>query len=268
MGEGRWANLNIEDVFTSIELDRESRSPESDAGGKLTVIRNKLVRYLWRVIASCTQYKRGKYYGRIKEFIDSRLDVSILSINWDLLLDQEFMSRSAPWEIHTGHYANFFNLVLGKPGVRMGPPGEEPMFLKMHGSLNWFQCMNPRCPGTSSMEVLANTQDCLYRARGIHLSGVVTCERCRTEMNPLLIPPLLRKPVTENWIVRAVWGQAIHRLREASKAVIIGFSAPPTDFYAAWLFRSMLGTRPTDEVEIFVVNPQNDASVCVDARKG
>ena len=35
LGEGRWATLNLEEAFTTIELDREFQSSESDAGGRL-----------------------------------------------------------------------------------------------------------------------------------------------------------------------------------------------------------------------------------------
>jgi hypothetical protein len=258
VGEGRWASLNVEDVFTSIELDRDFHSPESDAGGRLTVIRNKLVRYLWRVIAHCTQYKYGECFKLVKSFVDGRDDVSVLTFNWDLLLDQEFMVRMGPqWTIAAGLYQNFVNIVSGEAGVRTGSPSEAPMFLKMHGSLNWFQCTNPKCVDAPRMEIRPDTQDCLYRARGLQLAGPVTCARCGTEMDPFLVPPLVRKPVAENRIIRAVWGQARQRLHSASKVAIIGFSAAPTDFYAQWLFRSTLGTRPREEVEIFVVNPQN-----------
>lgn len=258
-GEGRWATLNVEDIFTSIELDREFRTPESSADGRLIIIRNKLVRYLWRVIALCTEHRHGDYYGRVRSFIANRNDVSLLTFNWDLLLDQEFMSPSGGrWEISVGPYRNFYNVVFDQPGVRTAYRGEEPMYLKMHGSLNWLQCTNRTCPARLGIEILANTQDCLYPAQGIDIGGAVTCERCGTEMDPLLIPPVLRKPIAEDPIIRAVWGQARQRLNRASKAVLIGFSAAPTDFYAAWLLRSTLGVRPTAELEVFVVNPQND----------
>ena len=61
VGEGAWNNLNIEEVFTSIELDREFQNPESDEGAKLVATRNQLIRYIWRIIANCTDNKYGEY---------------------------------------------------------------------------------------------------------------------------------------------------------------------------------------------------------------
>ena len=258
VGEGRWMTLNLEDVFTTVELHREFLSPDSDASGRLVVIRNKLVRYIWRIIATCTQYKYGEHYRQIASFFHEYRDGSVLSFNWDLLFDQELIEIMPTGDMRRGLYHNFEALVLGEYGLSdiVGLPGRQPLFLKMHGSLNWFQCSNSKCPGSSTARILTDTQDCLYRARGIHVGGEILCNRCGSEMSPLLIPPLLRKPINENWIVRAIWGHARQRLSSADKVVIIGFSAAPTDFYAAWLFRSTVGIR--EGVDVFVVNPQND----------
>ena len=86
--------------------------------------------------------------------------------------------------------------------------------------------------------------------------GSPECLSCGSEMLPLLIPPLLHKPISDHGIIRSIWGLARQRLENASKLVVIGFSAAPTDFYASWLLRSTVGVR--DGVEVFVVNPCND----------
>src|SRR5215467_4703248 len=55
IGEPPWDQINLEEVFTSVELYREFESPESDAGSMLRIIRNQLVRYISRILALCTQ---------------------------------------------------------------------------------------------------------------------------------------------------------------------------------------------------------------------
>jgi hypothetical protein len=89
--------------------------------------------------------------------------------------------------------------------------------------------------------------------------GAANCQSCGSEMLPLLIPPLLYKPISDHGIIRSIWGLARQRLERATKVVVIGFSAAPTDFYAGWLLRSTLGIR--SDVEVFVVNPDNDAAL-------
>ncbi len=258
VGEGRWADLNIEEVFTNVELLREFLGREGDTWAKATVARNDLARYLWRIISHCTQRKRGVYYGKIKSFMDRYGDASVLNFNWDLVLDQEFMERAGlGWATSAGAYRNFEIIVLGREGELTGGIGRWPLYLKLHGSLNWLQCSNPICPSASAITVSAHTQLCLAHAMSPPGSGTVICNQCGAEMNLLLVPPVLKKPVIEKGVIRAVWGQARYRLETANRVVILGFSVAPTDFYAAWLLRSTVGTKPAHSVEIFVVNPQN-----------
>lgn len=256
IGQGAWEALDLEQVSTSLELQREFANPESDLGAYSVIARNKLIRYIWRILALCTQYKYGEHYRRLVSSLE--VDDSIITFNWDLLIDQELDPAD---QQKPSHYSNFLSLALGKDlggGAVFALTGNPGMFLKMHGSLNWLHCQNFRCPGNSEMEFDADTQGCLNRAMGIHFREMA-CERCASEMLPLLVPPLLRKPVAENTIIRSVWGLARQRLLNAEKAVIIGFSAAPTDFYAAWLLRSTLGLR--ENVEVFLVDPKNDPAL-------
>lgn len=263
VGQGAWEELNIEEVFTSIELDREFQSPDSDEGASLTISRNQLIRYIWRVIGLCTDYKQGSYTKAICDSLS--VEDSVITFNWDLLLDLELHPSRLEQRVRGGprgaQYHNFFVDGLGiqpmvdSPRAVFGTPGRTGMLLKLHGSLDWFQCTNPKCPGSSQLSFDQDVEYCLRRAVGIHFEGE-ECRRCGSSTVPLLIPPLLRKPISDNWIIRAAWGHARTRLLNSRKAVIIGFSAAGTDFYATWLLRSTLGLRKG--VEIFVVDPAND----------
>src|SRR6266852_602177 len=42
VGQGQWRKLDLEQIFTSIELEREFRSPESDEAAQAVLIRNQL----------------------------------------------------------------------------------------------------------------------------------------------------------------------------------------------------------------------------------
>jgi hypothetical protein len=253
--EDPWKDVNIEDVFTSIELDREFAGLESDVGAQLTLARNKLVRYIQRIVGFCTDGKYGEYSKRLVSAISVEEGSSLITFNWDLLVDQELTKRNGVGVFDLSPlYKSFLAAVLGYEvgPFFVGPQEPTPMFLKMHGSLNWFHCTNLKCPGSSTIEPKLDIQACLYLGEGI---GEKKCNRCGSEMIPWLIPPVLRKPIAENWMSRAIWGLAKVRLQAATKAVIIGFSAAPTDFYASWLLRSTLGIRKN--VQVFVVNPEN-----------
>lgn len=256
--EKLFETLSIEDVFTSIEIDREFHGPESDQGAYFTSARNKLVRYIQRILGFCTEYKSAEYTKRLVSALSN--NDSLVTFNWDLLADQALLDPAVQGG---AFYTNFPILVHGREPVTIkgigtiggiiGPPGREPLFLKLHGSLNWFQCTDPQCPSNADFELEIDVQACLYHAEGI---GVRNCDRCGSEMIPLLVPPIAQKPISENWVIRSAWGFARRRLETARRVVVIGLSFAPTDFYARWLFRSTVGVR--DNVEVFVVNPSND----------
>ncbi len=250
--EDVWEDLNIEDVFTSIELDREFAGLESDVGSQFTLARNNLVRYIQCILGTCTEGKYGEYSKRLVSAISVKEGDSLITFNWDLLVDQELITGKPAGGFQPNSlYSNFLHFALGfEVPLFSGTDKLTPMFLKMHGSLNWFHCTNSKCPGSSTIEPKFDIQTCLWYAEG--LTGW-KCNRCGSEMIPWLIPPVLRKPIAENWMSRAIWGLAKVRLEAATKAVVIGFSAAPTDFYASWLLRSTLGIRKN--VEVFVVNP-------------
>jgi len=247
VGTGAWNDLDIEEIFTAVELEREFCEDESDEYSSLTIIRNKLLRYVGRIIALCTQGGCGERIRKLAESLD--IGDSVLTFNWDLLLDYELGVRGPKWQYH-----NFFTILLQDfrfGGMTVGPYGHQGMFLKLHGSFNWYRCTNRLCRNFSSVAFYEDTQNALDRLMGI---APPACEACGSQMNPLLIPPLLKKPINENATFKAIWGVARQKIVSASKVVIIGFSLPPTDFYASWLLRSI--RNPPNQV--FVVNPMND----------
>lgn len=253
-GRGGWADLNIEDVFSSIELHREFVSPDSDAHGRLTLKRNLLTRYIQSVIGFCTLDSRGEYYSKIKDFVCQGEGATVITFNWDLLLDQEFIDEGNNF---LPPYARFEQLLQPLRYVPEGQPRSAgPLYLKLHGSLNWFRCTNSTCPYNSEILISREIDDCLCRAEGIYDGGMFKCRRCGSETVPFIVAPILKKPVTESAILRTVWGQAMQRLTEASTVVVVGFSAAPSDFYARWLLRSAVGIR--GQVDVLVVNPAND----------
>jgi len=258
VGEGLWSSANLEDIFTAIELRRQFSNPESDNGARLQIIRNKLIRYIWRIIGLATVHKYGVFSKKLVEALQP--DDSLITFNWDLLLDQELWTPTGP-PLEKKQYLGFFSGVLKDFSSLQGnhyhlDSETKGLFLKLHGSLNWVQCTNPGCPGWHKIELDEDSTGCLNRAIGIHVTGEY-CKRCGSDTIPLLIPPLLHKPVLDNWIFRSIWGLAHKRLEEASTVVVVGFSAAPTDFYAAWLLRSSVGLRK--EANVFVVNPSNIA---------
>ena len=247
-GDWGWEKLDLEEVFTALEVEREFHNPESDDGARLLLVRNGLVRHVRRILGFCTRHGYGEYYRRLVANLD--VDDSIVTFNWDLLMDQEFIKNRTLY----GQYANFLRLVPLSYAERILSPVIQGrgLFLKLHGSLNWFRCGNHKCQASETIIVFVDTQACLEWNLGRETAA---CPQCGSDMSPVIIPPLLRKPIMEDPVIRSAWGLARGRLMDASKVVVVGLSAAPTDFYTSWLLRSTVGTR--DSVRVEVINPCN-----------
>lgn len=250
-GDSSWDSIDLEEVFTSIELSRLFQGTESDEAARCVLIRNSLIRYVWRIISTCTLGLSGSFSRKLIHSLP--WNHSLITFNYDLLFDQELIQFPAPIPHFARQYEHFRALVLEGASVDDDPDGG--LFLKMHGSLNWCRCTNASCPAASIVSIDTNTQDCLHRALGIHF-GEKSCAHRGSAAEPFIVPPLFRKPVAEDGFMRTVWGLARKKLEEAEGVVLVGFSAAPTDFYASWLIRTTVGVR--SETDVIVVNPAND----------
>ena len=90
-GEGKWHTINLQEVFTALEVEPDFKNTEGDLGAHLLLARNELVRYIRRIIGFCTQGTFGNYYKALAETIHP--NDSVITFNWDLLLDQEFLEH-------------------------------------------------------------------------------------------------------------------------------------------------------------------------------
>jgi hypothetical protein len=140
-GEGKWQTINLEEVFTALEVEPEFQNTESDLAAHLLLARNELIRYPRRVIGFCTQGTFGNDYKALAETINP--NDSVITFNWDLLLDQEFLEPITG--ILTKQYSKFFTTAQSPEGIRRRFGPGEGLYLKLHGSLNWFRCANGRC---------------------------------------------------------------------------------------------------------------------------
>lgn len=260
-GEGEWKSINIEDVFTWLEIRREFESLESSPGAKLLMWRAELISYIFRIIGLCTKNSFGEYSRVLGRELQA--DDSVITFNWDLLMDEYFLTQPGLPQQYAKFKARFAERVTEDDFLRVYTQGSG-LFLKLHGSLNWFQCTNARCAASKSVIFRNDIDNCLNWSMGIN--KFFECQRCSSEAVPLIVPPILRKPITEQEMFRAAWGLARGVLASADVLVTIGFSVAPTDYYASWLLREAAADRFGDlrkiqgkrPMKAIIVNPLND----------
>jgi len=169
-------------------------------------------------------------------------DVGIISFNYDVALD---------YAIAQGHlqYSYCLDGVIPKQGISL---------LKLHGSLNWAQCV--KCGKVLSADL---TKPLLIpRSNNPYIALIdesLYCKKCRRNTKlarPLIVPPSWQKNSYYQKI-RPVWTSAAKLLSEAENIFVIGFSLPETDSFFKYLYG--LGTIGSSTIKRFwVFNPDEN----------
>ncbi|HEX6288197.1 MAG TPA: hypothetical protein VFZ66_03360, partial [Herpetosiphonaceae bacterium] len=129
--------------------------------------------------------------------------------------------------------------------------------LKIHGSLNWLYC--ERCKRldlfVSEGMRTAKALDELYYS--VPFDDAYSCRgtpcrnrpRCDGFVSPILITPTYVKDY-ENPHIERVWREAERAMKEADRAVIIGYSLPIDDVEVAMLFKRGLDHLPRERITV------------------
>lgn len=200
--------LDVEEVLTFIELAENGEA------------RHDLLRFI-AVVLDCTLYGTPcPYHNRLLERLRPQ-DV-VINFNWDLILDNIVaVSNQHP------EYCSDALKVIDARRLNEDEHQTQPKILKLHGSLNWMECESCSKAFAFMLEGKTATQ---------HYQGVQKpCPECNGDTKPLLIPPTLLKSY-EHRVIKDIWHRAEIALSKAEEVTVIGYSMPPTDFRAKWLF--------------------------------
>jgi hypothetical protein len=192
--------------------------------------------------------------------------VSILSTNWDSLLDiaiQRELKRHS--ECGVLDYCCYIEPLDDEdqdtlmPGLwALGRGGYNVKLLKLHGSMNWLQC--PKCQRLYAAFDPAAPEHGIFRRHQCRHCAVPAGGRsqddCSAALKSTLIMPTFLKDLT-NFQLKLVWQNAAIELSEASKVVFIGYSLPPADYELRQLYAR---TIPLDaEIEVVQNEETGDA---------
>lgn len=174
---------------------------------------------------------------------------SIISLNWDILLDNDLNNalRARDGEV-TDDYGPFgvvdyccyiSSLRNDDRRIRtglwtLGCRGYNIKLLKLHGSMNWLQC--PNCQqlfiGFDEKHNIVNYTD------------PKPCRHCRDQghesfLRGSLVMPTFLKDLS-NFQVKLIWQNAGVELMEARRLVFVGYSLPSADFEFRQLLSRMV----------------------------
>lgn len=219
--------VNIEDLFTLASLQSEL-----DSGDRRLRALTELIRRTIDTLSS-EATENDSYKEFVKDLGDGQ--TSLISFNWDTLLDKELSDYCPPgapgpkepalhWEyrrVCTAEVLNTFD------GLDRPPPTKavlaKPAYLKLHGSVDSVCCTNDHCRNyMHPFRVTDGTQD--------HY-----CSDCYEKVMPYLIPPVQNKPIRQFPHVRRAWMLAAQLLKQADEVIVWGYSLPQTDHWSRWL---------------------------------
>jgi hypothetical protein len=199
--------------------------------------KNYIDKFASELVSKCSHRANHRYKD-----IDS---VSVISTNWDILLDTSLQRI-----IDDNHYkkavidycchisSNGLADDRVKPGLEiLGLGGFNVKLLKLHGSLNWLQC--PRC-----LRVYVDVDNKISISQYVERSTCRHCDRNFGKMDShilvsnLIMPTFLKNLLNPQY--KLIWQNAGIELAEAEELIFIGYSLPQADFEFRQLLSRMV----------------------------
>ena len=259
--EKNYSSVNLEDIFSPIDGCISNRL---SYGRFRTVDLKNLRREFNMLMGEALDYsfKKNKsdcnYINKFADYIlrqarsqTGESTIPIITTNWDLLLDEslkKIINQQNPKQSNFVDYCCYispFDLADEKEKQLVLQKGFRNIkLLKLHGSMNWFQC--PLCQRMfvkfgEKIELMKDAH-CIHCKKNYHMEN---CESIKLQ-NHLLLPTYLKD--LSNLQIKLVWQNAAIELSEASRIVFIGYSLPAADFEIRQLFARMI--RPDAEIQL------------------
>lgn len=235
-----WRQINIEDVFTFLDIGERMYPQRTSYQKGFRNCKRELASF---VTFQLLHKSEGLHCERLMAVLcELKPTDSVISFNWDTIADFTLQRLDTPI------YESYLHMMTAAK-LRLRDYSNRGVFLKLHGSLNWLVCPNPKC------HLHGKARLAVEGKRLLRLLEMHKCPKCGNERcEPFIVPPTSNKLIRPGSVLHKLWLIARQKLSSCRRIVFIGYSFPATDFYSEWLFRQIYflnGNRP----EIIVVNP-------------
>jgi NAD-dependent SIR2 family protein deacetylase len=238
---------------------------------KIRDIKEYLIKLIHYVVNLRTD-KRSHYYHLFWKTIQkNNSNVSIITLNYDTLLEQafDFLFKSHGYIDYCIPLMNYeklpelngFNFWINPREPVSISDNENPIpikIIKVHGSLNWKYC------NCCNQTLLTPWDRSIDLKRGKFLGYTYpekeeyefVCPIDRTEFRTLIMPPTYLKTI-QHPIISQLMSEASREIRATKRIVFIGYSLSSSDVHIKALFKKQI----TSDKEIIVVNPKRKESL-------
>ncbi len=250
----KYPQSNIEEIFSFVYLDNQFNLDSSKLLEHIEFVIGKTIYESLRYIEGNDSIKLSKNQRNlIKQIALCGCDFDIISLNWDVLLDQALMhsrvglSAFGKKKLNTGTLNYGFLTYYNKKEVK---PKDKGILLKPHGSMNWGYC--EKCEKV----FFTNNKMHIY----FNPSNEETCLECEDrKLSKLIIPPVYNKFASiehtnniENTnkkdpaifkIFLKIWNKVYDVIKDSDIVVIVGYSFPKTDIEFLTFFKKAVYDR-------------------------
>ncbi len=242
--------INIEELLTlaTIFHQVDPRQPSEDNIIQLIL---KTIDYYSEKVTS-----ENGIFNKFVEGLNGDKD-SIISFNWDILLDQLLPNYSPePHSIPFSFYGQFINICTAEQDDSWKSPVPYVLgqvdsnrrfkrkfggnYIKLHGSVDLVNCKNNTCENNQKPFVATTPKD-----RNC-------CGICHELLYPYIIPPIQNKAIRDTHYIRRSWTRTFELCQEADQVIFWGYSLPVTDYWANLLVKKVWGGNCK---EIIIINP-------------
>jgi hypothetical protein len=250
--------INIERLMT--RLDGQMPYDSSlGASEQFALLLRKLKQNFRRRIEGA---KQGDYLSEDLQFFASfciKRGVTIVTFNYDDLLDEALWSvkkvlrgpSTEPYWHPDGGYGFFCKPAESCIRDGLHNLDRTSMFLwKLHGSINWWPKLGSSTP--HDVQALVHFEQ-WFPLQGRNTSQEVDRAAIERHLEPepfIVAPVLVKSSLVREPILRLVWSEAYKALLTADQVFFIGYSLPPTDLAARFLFTEALRQLPPNSVRV------------------
>lgn len=243
--------ISLEDVFTLFDKSIVMKENTTDYTyaeiDKLQHAVLRLFTYYFSNKVNEHTYDNQEYVEVIKYVREHFDKLSIITTNWDILLEEYFRKNELGYnyKFNSSYAVNPDGKIYNEQSQKIaGIP-----YLKIHGSINWFRCL--RC-GTLQIN---NADVC-----GKYLFEDNAEERCikcgqtavgeSVQIKPEIITPTMMKEINGQ-LYNNLWQNAAYELQQADKIIFCGYSLPIADYEFRYLLKQNISTKTDIDVVLY-----------------
>lgn len=248
----------LEDIFTLFDKCITMKENTADyTYAEIDNLQNAILRlftFYFSNKVNSHDYHKSDYLETIKYVNNHIGQVSVITTNWDILLEEYFRRNGIDFD-----YKFNSPYVIKSDGELYMDTGNSVVakvpYIKIHGSINWFKCL--KC-GT--------LQICDADTCGKYLfddSEEEKCVQCgqtgegdEVQIKPEIITPTMMK-LLNNQLYNNLWQNAAYELQQADKVISCGYSLPLADYEFRYLLKQNI--QPGTEIDVVLYHNDDPA---------